>query len=101
MLLCWGEFAMCHRGCTSTHRKENQELQLQLSSCLVLPPLISLAFEEFPLASTQDPIFYTGSTLPSARWPLVTKQLRATLNTGAGMSCDHRAASQSPAQQTA
>lgn len=38
-------------------------MQLQLSSCLVLLPLISLAFEEFPLGSTYDPIFYSGSML--------------------------------------
>lgn len=59
--------------------KENQEMQLQLSSCFVPHPLISLAFEEFPLASTYDPIFYSGSVLPSARWPLATKQWRAPL----------------------
>lgn len=59
--------------------KRKQEMQLQLSSCLVLLPLISLAFEEFPLGSTYDHIFYSGSMLPPARWPLATKQLRATL----------------------
>lgn len=58
---------------TQNRKPENQEMQLQLSSCLVLLPLISVAFEEFPLASTYDHIFYTGSMLPSARWPLVTK----------------------------
>jgi len=81
MLLChgWGEFAVCHRGCTCTQRKEIREIQLKLSSCFVPLPPVSLAVEEFAFTSTHDPISYNGITLSSARWPLVTKQQRTAL----------------------